>query len=119
MPTELSATAARDKVSRLETQAKRARADEETRAERTDVVISFAATRLASNLIDAWFPTIGGLKPVLEIGGGLYALSEGMDPDTERAGLWLGGGLAASVSMVDKLSGFVTDTVGKFKNKAK
>jgi len=120
MPTEaLSATEARSKVESLERRAKRDRQESQARADRTTTVIAFGATRVASNLLDQLLPSIGGLKPVIEIGGALYGINEGIKGESDSSAAMLGGGLALSTGIVDKVSAFMVDTVGKFTNKAK
>ena len=108
---------ARDRIETLQNQKTIERQRAEERRERLDVAVFFAGARLVTQLVDVMFPQFATIKPIAEIGGGLFLLSRSMDPREQRQGAMLGSALALLIGPIDKIGEFFKQTVAKFANK--
>lgn len=108
---------ARDTIDRLQQERARARAAQEERRENVQLLAYFAGTRVVSTLVETMFPQFGTLRPIAEIGGGLFLLNQAMDPREQNPGAKLGAALALLIGPIDRISTFFKDTVAKFTSK--
>lgn len=108
---------ARDEIESLRNAKARARQMAEDRMDRQNTAMYFAGTRLVSSIVDTMFPQFATIKPIAEIGGGLWLLLRAMDPREANPGAMLGASLALLIGPIDRISSFFKDTVAKFAKK--
>lgn len=95
----------------------RMRNDAEEQSDRLKLVAGFAGARIASKLVGTLVPSLAGIAPIAEIGGGALLIWKGINPKNKNAGLMLGLGLGLGVGMVDRVGDFIVTAAAKFKNK--
>ncbi len=82
------------------------------REENMRLIGGFAGARVATRVLTTMVPSLAGMAPMAEIGGGLYLIWRGIMKDD---GLKLGLGLGLGVGMVDRIGDFAVQAAGKFK----
>lgn len=117
MSNAISIVDARDQIERLRDEKVQQRKLAEERQDRQETAIYFAGTRVLSSIVDTMFPQFATIKPIAEIGGGLFLLLRAFDPREKKQGAMLGMALALLIGPVDRIASFFKDTVSKFAKK--
>lgn len=104
----------RQEVEKLEAQKDRAKQEEAERKQTTDTVVAYGITTVALGVSDSIMPSLGSIKPLAEVAGMAYGIAKAYDGGSDR-GKFLGVGLASSQGVLQRVTTFVKDTVGKFK----
>lgn len=109
-----SVTALVKEVQQKENRIERMRSEAEQKEGVIETIAVALGTRTALKVVTTFIPAIEPLKPILEIGGALFAAKKALELD-DNSEKWTGAAVGLGIGAADRLGDFVLNSINKFK----